>query len=412
MRIVGAAGVLLVAGSVIAAPPAAAFGVSVHEGVLTEAWSFVPSGVMADIKDEHLQADTASSLDSAVHFDGCDFSGGTARIRSEYSSAVAELNPSSPDPWQATDDLGFLSHPVMDLYAHSNWVELGSTGIIDTGLGSWRTLPAWTTVSGDVVAVQGESIPTGWRATLPSGSKVPALTRPDGTPARGLITGTFGPDDCPDAIDLGHGDLNKDSSDRAGFTQARGLAVRQLRQEWCRTLNLLNSRYGPAGTSLPMTLWVRPGASPHPTGTACAPASGGTVRVQVSVTSLRVNDDTDPFGSGELNFGLSLYSGTFQRSTRSTSGPFSISSGSNVSSGRLPATLSLCMAATDRVVIGLHGWDDDEAGVGANGLYQSGDELLRGGTFSASSPAAAVGSRTISGGELRAQLSVTATSGC
>lgn len=412
-RTAGAAVALLVGVPALWASPAAAFSVTEHRGVVSDAWSFMPSGVIADVADEHLQADTVNAADSSMHVDGCDFSGSSNRIRSEYAAALGTMNPSSPDLWQAVDDLGFLSHPVMDFYAHSNWVELGTGTVLDSGTGAWPALSPWGSPAAGIVTVEGETPPSGWSLSLPQGSRIPTVTRADGSQARGLMTGTFGlADNCPDNVSLGHGDLNKDDSSRTGFAQARALAVQQMRHEWCRTLNLATSRYGLAGAGLPLALWVRPGASPHPPGTACATSTSGSVRVQVSITALQVSDDTDPLGSGELNFALALFSGSLQRSTRSVSGPVGVSSGSAVGAGSRPAAVSLCMAPTDQVGISLHGWDDDEVSLSANGVFERGDEVLRGGTVTASSASAAAGSRTITGGHLSATLSVTTTAGC
>ena len=119
--------------AVAAVSGAKAFTVSIHEeitatGLFTpgEDFRFLRKAVLDDIKDQHAQVDrrrTGSIARDERHFDDCEFNGGAEYIRDRFADAREELTDG--DVWDATDEFGSGLHPAMDIYAHSNWVEMG-----------------------------------------------------------------------------------------------------------------------------------------------------------------------------------------------------------------------------------------------------------------------------------------------
>ncbi len=415
--------VALATGGVIAAgalpsSPAAAFHVGEHEDITHDGMPFLRDAVYEDMAGEHLLADFTYMTNNAKHFDGCEFSSGTGDINDLYDDIVDELDPQNPDPWAAADDFGFLSHPAQDFYAHSNWVELGRSDLIDSGLGQWTELGDWVPLRDDIVVGQGETLPDGWTFTSSDGDLVPGVLTPDG-PKRALISGindsasdagAVWPDDCHDDIEVYHSELTKDADDHPSHAVARALAVRQTEHEWCRLLHLLSDEYGAAGAALPLTLWTGPQASPHPASTPCAPAAAGSVPVTVTPTAMHVIESTDDFG-GELNFVFGLYTTDLQRSARAEVGPLFYGDDEDVAKGELPPALTLCVGADEPVAVTMQGWDDDELGA-TDGVYNDmpayEDETLRGPTFTLD-PGFQAGDKTVSFGDLTVSYTVSST---
>lgn len=398
-------------------------GQPVHEEITQEALGFMRSDVVEDMDGEHAQADFADALVNKVHFDGCEFKQGSELINSLYHDAIDELDPSNPnaDPWQAADDFGYMTHPTQDFYAHSNWVEAGHTDLVDSGVG-FRAVPqGWSQIRPDLIVAQGEmdTLPAGWSVHRDPGSLVPTVTTDTNQTFKALVSGyndtALSPlnDDCADPITVLHSELNKDEDSRTGFAAARGLAVEQTKHEWCRLLNLLQSEKGVGGASLAMELWTDAQHSPHPDGTPCAKAPAGSTQVTISLDKLHINDDTDGGGTGELNFVLGAYTTDFKRSAQHDSaGAFDYGDGADVAANDLPAPITLCVDPSDTVAMTAQGWDDDEPGIGGNGVYDdvegSEDEPLRGPTMSLSGDFSP-GQHTVSGGNLNATFTVSTT---
>ena len=233
-------------------------GEPVHENITREALSFLKPSILDDIDGEHYQADTAYAAFSEYHFDGCEFFASTQKINELLSEAITSLNPNSPDLGNAPDAFGLLLHPVQDFYAHSNWVELGMPGLIDTSNGFWNELQPYELI-GRTFVIQGEEIPNGISLSRSGAIVRVVVSAPRTEPAGsylGLITGTFGPDACPDRIAMGHDRLNKDDSSRPNHAAARARAVLQTTHEWCRLVNLVSQQYGPTGKEFLFSNWV------------------------------------------------------------------------------------------------------------------------------------------------------------
>ncbi len=351
----------------------------VHQEITHVALGFARTDVVEDMDGEHDQADVGHAYDNDVHMDGCEFRQGTELINSLYRDVIENLDPANPgaDPWQASDDFGFMTHPSQDFYSHSNWIEAGQTDIFDAGLGFYTELQGWSEIRPGLVVAQGEldTLPAGWSVQRDQDSLVPTVTNDANKTSKALMTGhndTLSDpwhNDCADPITIDHSDLNKDEDSRTGYWPARALAIQQTEHDWCRLLNLLQSQKGIGGASLAMTLWTDPQRSPHPPGTACAQAPAGPVQVTVGVDKIHVDEDTDGNG-GELNFALGAYTTDFRRSAHTeAAGAYSYADGEDVDAAHLPKPVSLCVDPSDRVAMTVQGWDDDEPGFGGNGVY-------------------------------------------
>ena len=403
--------------AVVAVPGANAFTVSIHEeitatGLFTpgEDFRFLRKAVLDDIKDQHAQVDrrrTGSIARDERHFDDCEFDGGAEYIRDRFADAREELTDG--DVWDATDEFGSGLHPAMDIYAHSNWVEMGfpltaddpdtaarevaRSDLLDLS-GAQRSLgQRWFVeqrVRGGIQLGNDDFvIPSGWSIEPDGGgTHVPTLFDRQGQlQGRLLVTGEglfddecdiYFADEDPLSDDppqmayngLEHdGVLNKDSptgpNGPMAHADARALAILQTGYEWCRLVHEA-SRVARAGMVL--ATWVRSGGNPHPAGTPCARSRRGPTPVSVTIRSVRVldsgdDDDSDP---GEIQLGAALYDDpqNFHRSVHATSPTESVpvDDGERVPANRLPRQLTLCVPSGRGASFALYGWDNDDSG--------------------------------------------------
>jgi hypothetical protein len=241
--------------------------------------------------------------------------------------------------------------------------------------------------------------PTGW-SIAPNGNPqdpggavkhVPTLIDPEGrTRGKLLVTGEghtglgTGDADC-DVYALTarggvigvfngfkHNDLNKDSDHGDGTpadkqplnAPAKALAVLQTGYEWCRLVR--DAALG-RDDGILLTMWVRPGANPHPDHTPCASASPGPVRVTVTIERITVLDAREPPGDdpGEIQVAAALYDSafSFRRSVHTTNRSgrhMNLDDGDRVPVAELPPPFSLCVARGQRPTFALYAWDNDE----------------------------------------------------
>jgi hypothetical protein len=416
----------------IAAMPvrdAGAFTVNIHEAITyaglsppEQNFSFLREAVFDDVADQHDQIDSGlSGARDERHFDDCEFDGAAEYIRDRYTDARAAL--ADARPWDATDNFGNALHPAMDVYAHSNWVEMGfplgddpNTAVVEVNRSDLLDLSGaqsslaqrWFTPAGGGVVRSGIllgnddwRIPLGWSIDPGSGSTkhVPTLIDPDGrTRGRILVTGEGAQDDeCDISFEnvplqayngLEHHVLNKDSptgpKGALAHAKAYALATLQTSYEWCRLVReaALADRDG-----LLLATWVRSNGNPHPAGTPCAKGNPGSTPVAVTVESVRVldsgdDDDNDP---GEIQLAVALYDDplNFRRSVHAMNraGHVDLDDGELFPTNRLPAPLTLCVPSGGGATFALHGWDnDDSGGLFANDFddKDDDDELLVG----------------------------------
>jgi hypothetical protein len=356
------------------------------------------------------------------HFDNCNLDGATERINNRYLDTqtrlgvVPALSPfrqffgspprskNRPDVFAASGQWARLLHATHDFYSHSNWVEMGFTStkvsLIDGGLGPWTELPSdWgfvrqNTTGEDIVAAQ-EDPPDGWGGIFfPSSRRLPMVASPTGA-FRVLITATGNASHlgnrCPAGLRIAHGPgdyatpvnpeaaMHKDNITAPLHREAGAMALAQTRHEWCRLLHLARSEEGDATAAVAMGLMVRPDAMPHPIETPCALASPGRFEVTIRAPRIRVFDDQEDDGSGQIVLVLAAFSNDFRRSARAQTQGIVINSGGTVASQQLlPAPIRLCMTSSDRLVVTLQGWEDD--GSGHRGELSDEDDILNGAT--------------------------------
>ena len=228
-------------------------------------------------------------------------------------------------------------------------------------------LTGWQIIRDNLVVGEGEHLPDGWRKR--NGPPRSAVWTEDDVSRSVVITGysaggIFVNDDCHDDLDFSHVQLNKDGPGRPGFVEARALAIWQTQHDWCRLLHLSRDESGEAGPSALLGLWVRPGASAHPSDTPCA-ARSGPVGWKVQIAGIRVKDPRDGGAAGQMNFHAVLYGRDLRRSSIANIGPVSVAPNHLVPEDQLPAPLTLCTSGNRPPVVTVQGWDDD--GVAAEG---------------------------------------------
>lgn len=241
-----------------------------HEDITRLALPFLKDDVLEDVVAEDVSVDVQDlggvlPGSSRHHFDNSLFSESSQYINSRYGEAIDDANPDDFDSDELTEDFGELLHTVQDFYAHSNWVNLGRSSLVDSGTGLWSVMTAYTEFQPGVMFVQGEdetpNVPGYGDATLAlnSSNYAVTITVPGGKTFQGVISGSFGlTDDTPDNVAVSHGDLNKDDSTRTLFNQARALAIQQTEHEFVRLAELVRSRYGERGVDELVCQWVKP----------------------------------------------------------------------------------------------------------------------------------------------------------
>lgn len=240
------------------------------------ALAFLRPEIVTALQAANVATDVEFVLNNANHFDDCNFSGGAQVVSASQAEAVQALNPASLGPEAelvALRAFGRSLHAVQDFYAHTNWVELGATGLIDTSLTAFPALEPYATIaSTGFVIVQGPkprkaAITREEEAAYPDSAVVTVRLHKRGA-APGLISGTVDYEEgnfCPNAVAMTHEELNKDKASNVGRTAqheaAKSLAILQTRHEWCRLVALTQSAWGDAGAAH-LATWVADGASP------------------------------------------------------------------------------------------------------------------------------------------------------
>jgi hypothetical protein len=298
--------------------------------------------------------------------------------------------------------------------------------LLDHWLGNWRRIEPYDRLfpnddhHSDIVAVEG-NIPPGFVSIdLPRDaednptSAVPIVRPADGPELRGLMTSVsrseplevpepdenfsqcpppsvvgadtcldidsicirHGGDECRNALDL-IGDnqipiwnncLQHDGDSRPYYDEAYRAALAQTRHEWCRLLHMLRNQKGYDAASVPLALWVNPGSSPHPPGTACS-------RPRTSSRSVLVTFEGAVLANSDANLSVVVYTGDFQRSVQRVSEDRSTISGS----------VKICVSSPDRIAITMWGWKDFPL-VGDSGSFDPIEPVLKGGTQTVSGP--------------------------
>lgn len=391
-----------------------------HDRITRQALPFLRPWVLRELAARADDPDDLPLIDqrSAHHFDDCDFNDGAAHINNRYGHAEPRYGAvSALKPLRRFDSLGgtfplpvdyplildglsawaFALHAAQDFYSHSNWIEMGlltAPKIVDRRLGTWRAMSAdWGSVRGDLGDGYGNilsaqaPLPLGWSLSYPGHPYVPIVLDAAGKLHHLLISGEAGPfSSCPAGARISHTQLNKDDvipdsgslQSPTTHVQAAAMAVHQTRHEWCRLQRLAFDDSGVAGVGVLMGLLADPRKVPHPAESVCSALPPGPVEVTVRVSSVRVLRDKESDGPGQVNLVLSTFSENLRRSRAAQALPVSVNAGALVPSSQLPAAVSLCMNASDRLVATVQGWEDD--GSTERGELSASDDLLGGAT--------------------------------
>lgn len=257
------------------APFSTAPGEPNHEQVTAVALAFLRPEIVTALQAANVATDIEFFLNNANHFDDCNFSGGAQVVSASQAEAVQALNPATLSPeteLAALRAFGRSLHAVQDFYAHTNWVELGGTGLVDTSLTAFPALEPYATIaSSGFVIVQGSkprkaALSRDEEAPYPDNAVVTVrLHRQAAAP--GLISGTVDYEEgnfCPNAVAMTHEELNKDKASNVGraaqHEAAKSLAISQTRHEWCRLVALTQAAWGEAGAAH-LATWVADSAS-------------------------------------------------------------------------------------------------------------------------------------------------------
>lgn len=406
-----------------------------HPDFIRESLPFLRPHVLNLIAEEVNEPDDGfiDEIDTANHFDACNFDGSIKKINTRYllpyysysplqpdfAGVIRRLSPFAPassiqvpEVFKAAAMWGNALHGIHDFYSHSNWVEMGksnpATDLIDGGLGPWTDFQSGfkgSPVQDNIIATQELSPPSGWNIEFTGDTRVPLVHTDDGRTLRLLITGqtghpfqhcpcgirTPGPPNplCKDVNMLPHGPttggggLHKDNISRIYHEEAANMAKAQTRHEWCRLLHLALEEEGVPAASVPMGLMVSPGASPHPEYTPCAsPQNVGPIEVSVQVSNIFVHDDLDDGDNpGDLNLVFTLFTEDFRYSTRTQTDIITIGSGNPIPSEKLPSSQTLCIDPEQRIVATIQGWDDDDEPASRGDLDKD-DDILSGVSYS------------------------------
>jgi hypothetical protein len=232
-----------------------------HQEITAEALSFLRPDIVASLQAANVATDVQYALDSAYHFDDCNFSGSSAVVAQNQAAAVQALNPALASPETdaaAVAAFGQSLHTIQDFYSHSNWVELGAEGLLDDSLAPFPTLTGYSVLAPSGIQIVEGTPPAQTAVFRNVGAPYPknaiVTTKTQGATRLGLISGSvdYEPGDkCPVNVRMTHEELNKDNSTNPGrvaqFVEARALAVEQTRHEWCRLVTLTREAYGEAG---------------------------------------------------------------------------------------------------------------------------------------------------------------------
>lgn len=247
-----------------------------HEDITALGLSFLRADVLTALQVANVATDVELALESANHFDDCNFTGGSRVVQSSQADAVARLDPSDVSPEAELLALRFFArslHAVQDFYAHTNWVELGGQSLVDRSLGAFPTLAPYSTLAtSGFIVVQGNkprhaALNRDEDAAYPANAVVTAKL--GATRAPGLISGTVDYEAgnfCPNSVAMTHTELNKDKSTLVGRAEqheaAKTLAILQTEHEWCRLRALARGAWGEAGVARLDTLLAEGVAAP------------------------------------------------------------------------------------------------------------------------------------------------------
>jgi hypothetical protein len=207
---------------------ALAFSIPVHRNLTKETLASITAQVngqpktfskraLEQVADSNEDVDSIIFLSAAVfhperHFTNESFAASSARLKNLKSQIVANVKADPPDGDEARKLLGQALHTLQDFYAHSNWVELGNSGI-NTDLGrNEMTDPAATL----------QACPTDSGTLGPNGGGGLTSAYYLGAAGCGPLPH---PGKCYHGVRFNCGGINKDEPGRAGHGAAVSVAT-------------------------------------------------------------------------------------------------------------------------------------------------------------------------------------------
>jgi hypothetical protein len=232
-----------------------------HADITEDALPFLFEDLREDLGAFNEETDSGETqYDSAYHVDNCRIEESFKSIRERY---VGVVNAIKDGLWfGAVLHFGTILHTTQDFYSHSNWVDLGQSGLVTYGypfeFPSATPGSPFGPSSAGVVTLE-EPLPPDWSVSVAWNSRIPVVVTPAGTKT-GLITGTYsdntdGPSVCPPNASIPHGPfftedlsngeyLSKDDPDSIRHDLAKRAAIRQTTEEFCRWARLVLLRHG------------------------------------------------------------------------------------------------------------------------------------------------------------------------
>src|SRR5918998_2518421 len=178
---IGLAILLLLLSFLMMISPVNAFLPKIHSDINDKSLSFLKPDILHKINSGDEGADNIGEYGHReYHSTGCDFQGTTENINRLYDQIVSNID----DKDAIAETFGLLLHPVQDFYAHSNWVELGRTDLLESSSDSkWTVLKPFQEYKGVIIVQVGDKskgehydIPDGY-ILEPDGKVVYVLTR-------------------------------------------------------------------------------------------------------------------------------------------------------------------------------------------------------------------------------------------
>ena len=253
----------------------------IHQEINADSLGFLSDDILQRLDQRTVAQDDFTLLppagpqfEAAFHFDSSHFQEGVSYINSEYDAILAAYGSNSPDRFDTiADHFGNILHAAQDFYSHTNWVESGETGLVDSGLGEWTQIVPFKPVGNLVFAEHAGSLPVGWKLANPAertSGLVFHLVNSTAYPGQtflGIVSGDVGvagtgitypyqASQTPNELARSHGgiagsgepepNLAKDEPGEGQFQDAYNLAVRQTQHELFRLVSLIQTHFGSA----------------------------------------------------------------------------------------------------------------------------------------------------------------------
>ncbi len=278
----------------------------VHEGITALSLQFVQFDDMVTINSQHAALDVEGIIlgNDADHFTGSAWQESVDSINDRYDEILEHADP-DPESDRAFDAeviaerFGEILHTAQDFYAHSNWIELGLTGLVDDGLSYWSALTPNTVVRPGVVLLAGDDMTPSvsglgeGSVTVRRSTRDVSISFHGGQIFKGLVTSHFsliGEVGSEKTLPIDHEFLAKDSLSATGSGAAIIAAAQQTRHEFKRLAHLICSEYGGEGVEMLLREMVRPDEASQRTARELIDQSGIDLALVIDTTGSMGDD--------------------------------------------------------------------------------------------------------------------------